>query len=135
MARKMQEAVASESKPFYMNPWIIGIIAVIVLALLVLIGMYNSFVGLRTNVDTQWSNVEVQYQRRADLIPNLVTVTSQYAKYEQSTLTQITELRSQWAAARQSGDVKQQMAIANQLDSVIARLLLVVENYPQLRAS
>ena len=127
--------MAAKKEALWKRYWWAIALAIVVLIALMLVGMYNSFVNMRTNVDGKWANVEAQYQRRADLIPNLVTVTSEYANYEKSTLTEITELRSQWASARSSGDREAQMAAANEMDSLISRLLLVAENYPQLRAS
>jgi len=134
----MAKKTEMESTPIYRKGWFMGLAAVVlVLVLLALwtVSMYNGFVTLKVGADNAWANVEVQYQRRVDLIPNLVETTKGYANYEQSTLTQITELRSQWAAARQSGDVNAQVQTANQLEGVISKLLFVAEAYPDLKAS
>jgi LemA protein len=76
--------------------------------------------------------VETQYQRRVDLIPNLVNTVKGAANFEQETLTEITRLRSQWQT---SGTVNERVQTANQIESVLSRLLLVAENYPQLTAT
>lgn len=111
-------------------------IGVVVLLLLIVVGTvwgsYNSLVRLNQGVDSSWANVETQYQRRVDLIPNLVNVVQSYAKFEQQTLTQITELRSQWQAA---GSPEQKVQTSNQIESALSKLLLISENYPDLKAS
>ena len=111
-------------------------VGVIVLIFLILVGTvwgsYNSLVRLNQGVDNSWANVETQYQRRVDLIPNLVNVVQSYAKFEQQTLTQITALRSQWQTAQTP---EQKVQTSNQIESAISKLLLVSENYPDLKAS
>src|SRR3990167_9564998 len=94
-------------------------------------GSYNNLVRLNQNVDKTWADVETQYQRRVDLIPNLVNVVQSYAKYEQETYSKITELRSQWQTASTQ---EQQVKTANEFESAISKLLLITENYPQLKA-
>jgi LemA protein len=79
--------------------------------------------------------VEVQYQRRFDLIPNLVNTVKGYAAHEEKLFTEITALRSQWQTARSAGDVNGAIAAAQGADGAISRLLLVAENYPNLKAS
>jgi len=114
--------------------WIgIGIVVVIVLVLIGIVwGSFNSLVGLSQNVDRSWADVETQYQRRIDLIPNLVNTVQSYATYEQATLTKITELRSQWQATLSAED---RVKTANEVESAISKLLLIAENYPELKAS
>ena len=104
----------------------------VVLLLLIFWGIssYNSLVTKQLNVDNQWANIETQYQRRIDLIPNLVSTVSSYSQFEKSTLTQLTALRSQW---QQSQTVEQKVATGNQLDSLLSRLLVTYENYPDLK--
>ncbi len=113
--------------------WIItGIIVLIILILVGTVwGSYNSLVSKNQGVDKSWADVETQYQRRVDLIPNLVNVVESYAKFEQETLTQITEIRSQWQTAQTS---EQQVRTANQFESALSKLLLITENYPDLKA-
>ena len=98
-------------------------------------GSYNSLVRLDSTVEEKWAQVENQYQRRADLVPNLVATVKGYATHEEELFTEVTKLRSQWGAAAASGDREGQIQAARGMDSAISRLLLVAENYPQLRAS
>jgi len=117
------------AKPFYMKPWFWVLIVLVVLALW-LWGTYNSIITASINIDNKWAQVQTQYQRRFDLIPRLYNATKSYAQFEESLLTQITQLRTQWAAAPTP---EQKIQVANQWDSAISRLLLVFENYPQLK--
>ncbi len=114
--------------------WVVfGVIVLILLGIVGwVVGTYNSLVVMNENVDGQWANVETQYQRRVDLIPNLVATVKGYAKHEEKVFTEIAALRSQWGAAK---TVDQKAAIASQTESAIARLLLVAENYPELKAN
>ena len=113
--------------------WGFGIVlGVIVLIVLWYIGTYNSLIKLNENVNNKWAQVETQYQRRVDLIPNLVNTVKGAANFEQSTLEDITRLRSQWQA---SSTVEQKVSTANQIESALSKLLLVAENYPQLTAT
>ena len=116
------------------NLWII---LGVVFGIALLVGLwymatYNSLVRLNEDVNGKWAQVETQYQRRVDLIPNLVNTVKGAANFEQETLTQITNARSQWQAATTQ---EQKVAAANQVESSLARLLVVVENYPQLKAT
>lgn len=110
--------------------WII--LGAVALILITFVGMYNSLVSLDTSVDEAWANVQGQYQRRADLIPNLVTTVKAYAEHEEGVLTALTEARSAWANA---GTPTEQMAAASGMDSALSRLMVVVENYPNLKAN
>jgi len=122
-------AKAKPAKPFYTQPWFI-IVAVLLLLVFWVVGTYNSLIRLDQLVDAKWAQVETQYQRRYDLIPNLVNTVKEYEQFEASLLTELTSLRSQWAAAR---TIDEQIGVATQLDSAISRLLLVYENYPELK--
>jgi LemA protein len=124
--RKMEDAMK--------KIWIVlGIIAlVIVLVIGSLVGSRNRFVALEEGVDAQWANVETVLQRRFDLIPNLVNTVKGYAAHEEGLLTRVTELRSQWAAAKTTD---QKIGIANELQGTLGRLMLVAENYPDLKAN
>ena len=95
-------------------------------------GSYNGFVSKGLDVDEKWSAVETQYQRRADLIPNLVSTVKGVANFEQETLTEVIAARSAWASA---GTQEQKVDAANQIDSAISRLLVTVEAYPTLTAT
>ncbi|MFA5688327.1 MAG: LemA family protein [Kiritimatiellales bacterium] len=114
--------------------WIvIGIIAlVIVMFFGSMIGSKNRFVSMDEGVTAQWANVETVLQRRFDLIPNLVNTVKGYAAHEEKLLTEITRLRSQWADA---GTPDEKVQAANQMQGALGRLMLVAENYPQLKAN
>lgn len=119
---------------------VLAVLGVIVVIALICVGWYfgtyNSLVSKRIDVDAKWSEVQNQYQRRFDLIPQLYNTTKMYINYEKTVLTEITALRSQWAAALASGDRTQMMDAQGQVDNVLSRLLVVAnaENYPQLKA-
>lgn len=122
------------------NKWIIVIVIIAILVVGIIFvalyyGTYNNLVGLETNVDKQWAQVEQELQRRYDLIPRVVNASKLYINYEGSILQNVTELRSQWAAAMQSGDVNAINDATGELDSAVSRLLVVIENYPDLKAS
>ena len=113
---------------------IIGITAavVIVLILLGVWGMYNGLVNSEVNVDNAWAQVETAYQRRADLIPNLVSTVEAFANFERSVLQNVTAARSAWA---QAATPQQQVSAANQMEGALARLLVTVEAYPDIKAN
>jgi LemA protein len=108
--------------------WLYVAIAVAVLLALWVLGGYNALVTQRQNVDTAWGQVETQYQRRFDLVPNLVNTVRGAADFEQETLTDITNARTQWQNAS-SRDERVQAA------SALDRLIVTVEAYPQLQAT
>lgn len=97
-----------------------------------LAGRYNSLVALEERVDSQWSQVENQLKRRADLIPNLVETVKGYAAHEEEVLTQITEARSSFNDANTPAEYAQANA---QFERALSNLYVVVENYPDLKAS
>lgn len=99
------------------------------------IGAYNGLVNKQEAVNKAWGDVQASYQRRIDLIPNLVSTVKGYAAHEEGLFTEITELRSRWQGATAAGDVKGSIAAAQEADSAIGRLLVVVENYPDLKAN
>lgn len=106
------------------------------LALVLLAGCgYNTIQTLDERVNAAESQIKVQLQRRADLIPNLVETVKGYAKQEQTIFIQVAEARAKLAGAIQSGDI-QQMAQANaQLQAPLGRLIAIAENYPQLKSN
>lgn len=112
--------------------WSIVIVVVIFVIIGWVIGIYNGLVAFDQDVKTNWAQVETQLQRRYDLIPNLVATVKGYAAHEKTTFENITKARSAWANAANSS---QKVAAANQLESTLSKLMLVVENYPQLQAS
>ena len=93
---------------------------------------YNKFVGQEEAIKTQWAQVENQLQRRNDLIPNLVETTKGIAQQEKDVFGQIADSRSKLAGAKTP---EQTIEAANQQSSALSRLLVVVENYPQLRSN
>lgn len=115
-----------------------GIITVVVIVVIILavvlwiVGIYNSMVQKQLDVDQAWSQVENQFQRRADLIPNLIETVKGFASQEQVVLTEVTQLRSQWQEASTRQD---QVTAASGLEGAISRLLLIVENYPELKSN
>jgi LemA protein len=96
------------------------------------ISVGNSLVALRENTSAAWAQVETVLQRRYDLIPNLVNTVKGYAEHEKDLLEEVTRLRSQWGAAK---TVDEKVQAAGQLEGTLSRLLLVAEQYPQLKAN
>lgn len=111
---------------------LIVILALVVLAVLILAGMYNSLVQLRVRADSAWSDIDVQLKRRHDLIPNLVETVKGYAAHEKGTFENIAKFRSQAMQATTPADKAQ---AENQLSGALKSLFAVAENYPQLKAS
>jgi len=105
-----------------------------VLGLIIVVGVvfYNRLIRSRNRVDTAWSDIDVQLQRRHDLIPRLVTAVDQYAKYERATLEAVTELR---AEAMQQADVRARGKAEEKLSAGIGRLIALAESYPDLKAN
>jgi LemA protein len=95
-------------------------------------GGYNNMVSLDQQVKSSWAQVENQLQRRFDLVPNLVNTVKGYAEHEKGLLTEVTRLRSQWA---QAPTIPEKVEAANALTGALSRLLLVSENYPDLKAN
>jgi LemA protein len=114
------------------------VIVLIVIVILVLfgvskyIGVKNTLVAKNEAVKTSWSQVDIVLQRRADLIPNLVETVKGYAKQEQTVFGDIAKARSQLLNA---GTPEQKISANAQLDGALGRLLLIVENYPQLKSN
>ena len=122
------------------------IIWIVVAVILVLMGLrgcsgYNKLVTLREQVGRDWANVENVYQRRADLIPNLVATVKGYAEHEQETFTQVVEARAKAtsinidAANMTDEDLKRFQAAQGEISSALSRLIAVAENYPNLKAN
>ncbi|MGB4957613.1 MAG: LemA family protein [Candidatus Saccharimonas sp.] len=103
-------------------------------------GTYNSLVGDREKVTTAFSNVETQYQRRSDLVKNLVATVEGSSNFEKDTLTAVTDARAQVGkvtidANASSEQVKQYVEAQNQLTSSLSRLIAVAENYPDIKST
>jgi LemA protein len=92
----------------------------------------NRLVALQENVNTSWAQVETVLQRRFDLIPNLVNTVKGYAEHEKEILEEVTRLRSQWGQAK---TVDEKAKAGSELEGVLSRLLVVSENYPDLKAN
>ena len=120
-----------------MKRWLPLIVVVVILLIIFgsIGGRYNTLVGMQEAARTAWAQVENQYQRRADLVPNLVETVKGFARQEREVLTEVTRLRSQWGEARKSGNINQQMRAARGLDAALGRLMVVIERYPQLRSN
>ena len=114
-----------------MSALTILLVAVIILVAIIIV-MYNNLVKLRNSVDNAWSQVEVQLQRRLDLIPNLVETVKGYAEHESSTLQAVTDARSACMSARTP---EEKMAADNALTQTLKSLFAVSEGYPNLMAS
>lgn len=117
-----------------MNTTTIIILVVIVLLIVWGILIYNNLVNQRTHVQESWSQIDVQLQRRNDLIPNLVETVKGYSKHEADTLSKVTSLRAELSHVP-ADDHQQKMAVANQLTGALQSLIAVSENYPDLKAS
>jgi Uncharacterized conserved protein len=124
------------------SKWLIPgiIIGVIVLIAAVVISGYNGLVGQRESVDTSLANLDSQYQRRADLVPNLVNTVKGAANFEQQTLTDVTEARAKATqitidpSNATPEQLQQYQQAQGELSQALGRLLAVSENYPELRA-
>ena len=108
------------------------VIAVLVLVAVVGVVLYNRLIRNRNRVDTAWSDIDVQLQRRHDLIPRLVTAVDQYAKYEKATLSAVTELRTD---AMRAADVRAKGKIEEKLSAGVERIIALAESYPDLKAN
>jgi len=120
--------------------WII-LIAAVVLFLASIVSKYNGFVTQEESVKTAWSQVENVYQRRADLIPNLVATVKGYAEHERETFTAVTEARSKVNNINLEGITNSQEALQNfqnaqgALSGALSKLMVVMERYPELKAN
>src|SRR5208283_5350690 len=111
---------------------VVASFVVVVIAVgIIIAAIYNGLVSKRNRVQDAWAQIDVQLKRRYDLIPNLIETVRGYMKYEKSTLTQITQLRSSII----SGSVQDKASANNQLSGALKSLFAVAENYPDLKAS
>ncbi len=133
-----------------MNKFALGCVVVLVVLLFVAVfaalavgGSYNRLVRLQQTVDQSWAQVQNVYQRRADLIPNLVNTVSGAANFEKSTLVEVTNARASVGRVRldpnkaptDAAQLQEFQAAQGQLSNALSRLLVVVERYPELRAN
>jgi LemA protein len=112
--------------------WII--LAIVVVAVLYAIVVYNRLVSLRQLANEGWSGIDVQLKRRSDLVPNLVDSVKSYAAHERSVLEQVTRLREQ-ARNLPQGDVAGRAQVEGQLSAALGKLMAVAEAYPDLKAN
>jgi LemA protein len=119
-----------------------SLIVVLVIAVILIgsigrgVKMYNGFVSLEEGVDAQWAQVENVYQRRLDLIPNLVNTVKGYAAHESETLTAVVEARAKATQTNVNGaNMAQFQENQAALTSALSKLMVVVEKYPDLKAN
>src|SRR5262245_31939121 len=126
--------------------WIILIIVIAIILIGWIVGIYNRLITLRNQVKNAWSQIDVQLQRRYDLIPNLVETVKGYMTYEQTTLRQVIEARNQAVAAREAlekqggptgegASLKDLIGAETTLRGALGGIFALAENYPQLRAT
>lgn len=126
-----------------MNKTLLIVVGVIIVLILAAVSSYNGLVGSSQAVDSAWAQVQNVYQRRADLIPNLVQTVQGAANFEKSTIVQVTEARAsvgkvninQNQAPSDAAQLVQFQKAQGQLSNALSRLLMVSENYPDLKAS
>ena len=109
---------------------VIGV--VIVVAIMFVVGIYNSLIRLRNQVDNAWSQIDVQLKRRHDLIPNLIETAKGYMEHERGTFEAITQARSQAMGAKGVSETGKAEGV---LSEAMSKFMLVVENYPDLKAN
>lgn len=124
-----------------------GTIALIVFVVFILLGgcsagrAYNKMVTMEEGINKSWANVETQYQRRADLIPNLVNTVKGYATHEQETLDQVIEARSRATQVTLNAEditpdrLQQYQQAQGEVSQALGRLMMIAENYPDLKAN
>ena len=110
--------------------WII--LAVVVVIIIAVIALYNSLVQARIKVDNAWSQIDVQLQRRFDLIPNFVETVKGYVAHESETFEKIAKLRTSWANAE---SVSEKASLDNELSNALKTIMAVSESYPDLKAN
>ncbi|UCG48721.1 MAG: LemA family protein [Phycisphaerales bacterium] len=115
-----------------MIPALIVVVVILVLIIGAIIAIYNALVRLRNQVDNSWSQIDVQLKRRHDLIPNLVETAKGYMKHERETFEAITKARSQAMGAKTVSDAAK---AEGALGDALSKFMLVVENYPDLKAN
>ena len=115
-----------------MGPIIIVIIVVLVLLVLYVISTYNKLVNSKNKVENQFSQVDIQLKRRADLIPNLVETVKGYTKHEEGTFTKVVEARNK---ALSANSINEKIEANNELSIALSKLLMLSESYPDLKAN
>ncbi len=108
------------------------VIAIVVILLIYIVATYNKLVNNKNKVENQFSQVDIQLKRRADLIPNLVETVKGYAKHEQNTLTDVIEARNKVVSAN---SINEKVDANNKLTQALNKLLMLSEAYPELKAN
>lgn len=111
---------------------VLVIIGIVILGISWGVGIYNNVIKLEVEVDVKWAQIDNQLLRRSDLVPDLVRVANKYASTEKEIIQGVADARSKLAGA---GTVQEKNAANNELDSALSRLLVVVENYPNLKSN
>ena len=111
---------------------IIILLVIVAVIFIVAIGLYNSLVQAKVKVDNAWSQIDVQLQRRFDLIPNFVETVKGYMTHEKETFEKIAELRTSWANTQ---SVSEKANLDNQLSTALKTIMAVSESYPELKAN
>lgn len=114
------------------NKVLLVVLGLVVVILLAIFSVYNNLVALNESVDAQWAQVESQYQRRFDLIPNLVESVKGIMSQEKQIFTALAEARTKYSGAQ---TISEKAQAAGEVESALSRLLVVVENYPTLKSS
>lgn len=112
--------------------WWIILIIIVVLLILYVVGVYNSLVGLKNNVEDQYSQIDVELKRRFDLVPNLIETVKGYTKHENSTFKEVVAARNTYANANGMGE---QLKADGELSNAINKLFALAESYPELKAN
>lgn len=115
-------------------PVIVALIALVLVVVVYLVGLYNGLVGLRQRVRQAWANIDVLLKQRHDELPKLIETCKRYMQYEQETLERVVRARNAAQEARSGGDVGAVGSAEQELRSSVGRLFGLVENYPQLKA-
>ncbi len=112
--------------------WLIIVIAIVVILIIWFVATYNSLINLRNRVKDQWSQIDVQLKRRADLIPNLVETVKGYAKHEKTTLDEVIDARNSFNSASSK---EEEIKASGELTGMLNRLFALAESYPDLKAN
>ena len=112
--------------------WLWILLAIILIIVIAIIRIYNRLVAAKTKVDNAWSQIDIQLQRRFDLIPNFVETVKGYATHESETFEKIAALRTSWANAK---TVSEKANIDNELSGALKTIMAVSESYPELKAN
>lgn len=144
MELKRKRSISEQDKELLMSTFLMVILGLAVLLALWAVSIYNRLVQLRNQVNNAWSQIDVQLQRRYDLIPNLVEAVKGYMTYEKGTLEAVITARNQAQNARAqllesggptTGSIKELAAADSAVRGAVTNIMALAENYPQLRAS